>query len=116
MVAAVVGVGQRIVHWDCWNSLAHWRDNEVAAGRMTVPWHRWPFPCLLVQRWRRGADNGALAALAIPSLLAQGQVQGGIDDGALAFIRNPDSADRNHSTSTLLFQGGFPPRKQFGNF
>ena len=44
-----------------WNSLAHWRNDESAAGRTTMPWHCWPFPRSLVRRQQGGTDdNGSL--------------------------------------------------------
>jgi hypothetical protein len=87
------------VPWHHQPSLACWRDDKLMAGRM-------PFVYLVeitgiepvTRRWRRGADNGALAALAVPRSLARRRAGGGMDDGALAFSAVPSLA---HGTAAV---------------
>ena len=61
---------------------ACWRDNELAAGQILVPWHRWPSLACLCNGGPGGVDDGALALLAIPCSLALGQDGDGADDVA----------------------------------
>ena len=74
-----MAVGRFTVPCHHWNSLAHLHDDALAAGRMMMTWHCRPFPCSLVQRWRRGADDGGL-------LLRRRRW--GADESALALLCN----------------------------
>ena len=90
--------GRMRVPRHCWPSVTCWRNNELVAGRtslltcwlddesvvgwMMVPQHRWPsLPCLC-NGSDGGADNDAIALLAVPRSLARQRVGSGADNGA----------------------------------
>ena len=91
-------VGRMTVPRHCWPSVTCWRDKELAAGRtsvltrwlddesavgrMMVPQHCWPSLARLCDGSDDGADDDAIASLAIPRSLARQRVGGGADNGA----------------------------------
>ena len=79
----------RVPH-HCWQSLACWRNDELAAGQVTMPRHCRPFSCLLMRRRRRGADGGG-------SLLHR--QWWGSDESALALLCNGSGGEADDFAS-----------------
>ena len=83
-------VGRFTVPRHCWNSLTHWHNDKLAAGRTTMPRHCRPFPRLLVQRRRQGADDSGLLL---------NRRQWGADESALALLCNGGGGKANDRAS-----------------
>lgn len=82
--------------------------HKSVAGRMMVPWHRWLSLACLSEGGGGGADDGALASLAVPCSLAR--TQGG-DKGACSLVQQQVGGGADNRVSALLAVTGLVLRR-----